>query len=63
MTKQTDDEIVDEIRRVRQAHAESLDYDLTRITRDLQRLEREAGCPVVKLPSRKPEPLPRRTSA
>ena len=33
------DEIVEEIRRHREAHAASLDYDLKRITEDLQRQE------------------------
>jgi len=38
-----EDEIVAEIRRHREAHAASLDYDLKRIVRDLQRQEQEAG--------------------
>ena len=33
------DEIIEEIRRLREAHAASLDYDLKRITEDLQRQE------------------------
>jgi len=57
-----DDEIVEEIRRRRQAHAESLDYDLKRITEDHQRQERESGVPVVKRPPRKPPVMPRRSS-
>ena len=48
------DEIVEEIRRHREAHAASLDYDLKRITRDLQRQERESGKNVVSRPPRKP---------
>ena len=63
MTNQVDDEIVEEIRRRRQAHAESLDYDLKRITQDLQREERESGTPVVQRPLRKPQVLPKRSSA
>ncbi len=51
MTNEIDDEIVEAIRRRRQAHAESLDYDLKRITEDLQRQERESGEPVVRRPS------------
>lgn len=63
MTNQADDEIVEEFRRRRQAHAESLDYDMERITRDLQLQERESGAPVVQRPPRKPQLLPKRSSA
>jgi hypothetical protein len=49
-----DDEIVGEIRRHREAHAASLDYDVKRIMRDLQRQERESGRRVVTRPTRKP---------
>ena len=63
MTNQVDDEIVEEIRRRRQAHAASLHYDLKRITEDLQRQEREAGTPVVQRPPRKPQAPPKRSSA
>lgn len=63
MTSQADDEIVEEIRRRRQAHAESFDYDLTRITEDLQRQERDSGVPVIQRPPRKPQVLPKRSSA
>lgn len=48
------DEIVEEIRKRREAHAASLDYDLKRITRDLQQQERESGRKVVTRPPRKP---------
>lgn len=48
------DKIVENIRLHREAHAASLDYDLKRITKDLQRQERESGAKVVKRPSRKP---------
>lgn len=63
MTNEVDDEIVEEIRRRRQAHAESLDYDLRRITQDLQRQELESGTPVVQRPPRTPQVLPKRSSA
>ncbi len=63
MTSGVDDEIVEEIRRRRQAHAESLDYDLKLITEDLQRQERELGTPVVMRPCRKPQVAPKRSSA
>lgn len=61
MTNRLDDEIVEEIQRRRQAHAESLDYDLKRITEDLQRQERESGAQVVKRPPRKPLVMPKRS--
>lgn len=48
------DEIVEEIRRHREAHAASLDYDLKRITADLQCQEQESGTKVVTRPPRKP---------
>jgi hypothetical protein len=63
MTTYPDDEIVEEIRRRRQAHAESLDYDLLRITKDLQDQERDSGAAVVQRPPRKPVELPKRSSA
>jgi len=63
MTSEVDDEIVEEIRRRRQGHAESLGYDLRRITKDLQRQEKESGTPVVKRPPRKPQGMPKRSSA
>lgn len=59
MMNKTDDEIVEQIRRRRQAHAESLGYDLKRITEDLQRQERESGTVIVKRPPRKPHVAPR----
>jgi hypothetical protein len=49
------DEIVVEIRHHREAHAASLDYDLKRITEDLQRQERESGAKVVTRPPRRPQ--------
>jgi len=58
-----EDDIVREIRVRRQAHAESLDYDLKRITEDLQRQERESGAKVVNRPPRKAQVLPKRSSA
>jgi hypothetical protein len=63
MTTKVDDEIVEEIRRRRQAHAESLGYDLKRIVEDLQRRERESGAPVVERPPRKAQVVPKRSSA
>ena len=63
MTDKFEDEIVEEIRRRREAHAESLGHDLKRITEDLQRQERESGARIVKRAPRSPERLPKRSSA
>jgi len=63
MTDRFEDEIVEEIRRRREAHAESLGHDLKRITEDLQRQERESGAQVVQRAPRTPERLPKRSSA
>jgi len=61
MTSKTEDEIVEEIRRRRPAHAESLGYDPKRITQDLQRQEKESGAPAVERSPRKPEVVPDET--
>lgn len=58
-----EDALVDEVRRRRQAHAESLGFDLKRITEDLQRQEKESGVPVVDRTPRKPQVVPSRSSA
>jgi len=61
MTNKTCDDIVEEIRRRRQAHAESLDYDLKRITADLQRRESESEGLFVERAPRKPHVVPKRS--
>lgn len=43
------DEIVEEVRAARRAHAEAHGFDLQRIFEDLKRRERESGEPVVSL--------------
>jgi len=63
VTKTPEDEIVEEIRRRREAHAASFDYDLKRISADLRRDEVESGAEFVVRPPRKPEPRPKRSSA
>lgn len=63
MTNKPEDEIVEEIRRRRQAHAESFDYDAKRITADMQRQEQETGAAVVTRPPREPRKMPKRSSA
>jgi len=49
------DEIVDEIRRHRDQHAASFDYDIERIVEDLQRREKESGVTPVARSPRRPE--------
>ncbi len=56
MTTRTD-EIIEEIRRQREAHAASLDYDLKRIPRDLQQQEQESRRRVVTRPPKLPLPV------
>ena len=63
MTNEIDDEIVEEIRRRRQAHAEAFDYDLKRIMEDHQQQERESGEPIVRRSPRKPHIVPKRSTA
>ena len=53
------DEIVEEIRRHRDAHAAAFDYDIRRIVQDLQRLEREHGRALVTRAPRKPRAVAR----
>ena len=48
------DEIVEEVRKYREAHAAAFDYDLKRIIEDFQRQERQSGREVVTRPARKP---------
>ena len=55
-----DDPIVDEIRRVRHAHASDFDQDLPAIVADLRRLERESGRNYVNFPPRLIEQQPAR---
>ena len=47
-----DDPIVEEIRRVRRAHAAQFDNDLSAIVADVRRLERESGRTYVSFPPR-----------
>ena len=57
------DEIVEEIRRYREAHAASLGFDLKRITEDLQKQEQRSGAGVVTRPPRKQVSARRSSSA
>jgi len=54
-----DDEIVEEVRRIRDEHAAAHGYDLASIVADLREQERTSGAVVVTLQPKKPEPLPR----
>ncbi len=54
-----DDPIVDEIRRVRRAHASQFDNDIFAIVADIRRLERESGRQHVNFPPRLLETEPR----
>lgn len=63
MTSSDRDELIEDIRGRRHAHAEALDFDLERITADLQREERESGVIVVSRVPRRPPVLPKRSSA
>ncbi len=62
MKNEIEDEIIEEIRRRRQAHAESLGYDLKRIIADLQRREKESGWSLVERTPRKPQVVRRQSS-
>ncbi len=56
----SDDPIVDEIRRVRHAHAAQFDDDLSAIVADIRRLQRASGRSHINLPPSAPgEPPPR----
>ena len=52
------DEIVDEVRRVREAYVAQFGYDLRRIAEDLRRRERESGRQYISLPPKAP-PVPK----
>ena len=46
--KTTDDPIVEDVRKVRETHARRFGYDLTRICRDLKRIEHECRHRIVR---------------
>jgi len=48
------DPIVEEVRRIREAHAARFNYDLEAICRDLRKREQESGHEVVSFPPRRP---------
>lgn len=48
------DEIVEEVRKVRDEYAAKFNYDIDAIYKDIKRLEAESGRKFVTLPPRKP---------
>ena len=57
------DEIIEEIRQIRQAHAAAHGYDLRRIAEDLRRKQAASGHPVVTLPPKVAKPRRRARGA
>ena len=53
------DPIVDEVRRIRGAHARKFNYDLQAIAADLKKQQETSGKKFVTLPPRKPTVLPK----
>ena len=51
------DPIVDEVRRVRDAHAAMFNYDLDAIFRDIKKQEKMSGLEFVSYPPRRTEPI------
>lgn len=62
MSPKSDDEIVSEIRRIRDEHAKKFDYDLKRIFEDFKRREQESGRKFVRLQPRAPTTGGKRTA-
>ena len=54
------DPIVDEVRKVREAHAARFNYDMSAICADLKKKEKESGHPLV---SRQPKLRKKRTGS
>ncbi|MDX6496786.1 MAG: hypothetical protein QOG23_46 [Blastocatellia bacterium] len=49
------DEIVEEVRRVREGYASKFNYDLDAIFKDIKQQEERSDCEVVSRPPKKPE--------
>jgi hypothetical protein len=49
------DEVLEEVRKAREAYAKQFGYDLQAIHRDLKQLERASGRRIVSLPPRRPK--------
>jgi hypothetical protein len=54
-----EDEIVEEVRKVRDSYAARFDYDLEAIYKDIKEQEKNSQRKPVSLPPKKPELLPR----
>jgi hypothetical protein len=54
----TVDEVLLEVRKVREAYAKQFGYDLLAIHRDLKEQEQASGRRIVSLPPRRPQPAP-----
>jgi hypothetical protein len=53
------DDVLREVRNVREAYARKFNYNLQAILRDLKEQQRAEGRRVVSLPSRRPKPINR----
>ncbi len=51
------DEIVDEVRKIRDTHASRFNYDLDAIFRDIKEQEKKSGREFVSFPPRRAEPI------
>ena len=49
------DDVLLEVRRIREAYAKQFNYDLQSIHRDLKKLEQASGRRIVSLPARRPK--------
>ena len=57
------DPIVEEVREIRNAHAQKFNYDLNAIAADLRKQQQVGEHKVVSLPSKKPVSLPKKVNA
>jgi hypothetical protein len=51
------DDVLTEVRRIRETYAKQFGYDLRAIHRDLKEQERASGRRIVSLPPRRPKPV------
>jgi hypothetical protein len=57
-----EDEIVTEVRAIRDAYARRFDYDVRAICRDLKRSQDEGNREIIRLPTKRAEPKSRHAS-
>lgn len=55
------DDIVEQIRKVREEHAAKFNYDLAAIFQDIKEQEKQSGREVILLPPKKPVQLSKKT--